>query len=113
MKLKTLAVALTVVALAACSDSNSTSGVTPANSAGQGPRITLSMVTHGQSFDPFWSLVQKGAQQAASDYNVTLKYESPKTTDPQAQATLITQATAAKPDALVATVPDASVLSEP
>jgi|tagenome__1003787_1003787.scaffolds.fasta_scaffold20879772_2 simple sugar transport system substrate-binding protein len=113
MKLRTLAVAVTVVALTACSDSTGTSGVTPANPAGKGPKITVAMVTHGQSFDPFWSLVQKGAQQAASDYNVTLKYQSPKATDPHAQASLITQATSAKPAGLVVTIPDPSVLSDP
>src|SRR4051794_15703192 len=118
MKLKGLAVALTVAAsvmtLTACSDDdNGTSGVTPANAAGKGPRITLSMVTHGQGFDPFWSLVRKGAEQAASDYNVTLKYQSPDTTDPQAQATLITQATAAKPNGLIATIPNPAALSGP
>ena len=42
------------------------------------------MVTHGQAFDPFWALVQKGAQAAAKDFNVNLVYHSPSTTDPQA-----------------------------
>jgi hypothetical protein len=46
--------------LAACS-SQGVSGTTPANSAAKGPRITVAMVTHGQSFDPFWALVLKGA----------------------------------------------------
>jgi simple sugar transport system substrate-binding protein len=71
------------------------------------------MVTHGQAFDPFWSLVQKGAQQAASDFNVTLKYQSPKTTNPQEQASMITQAAGAKPRALIATIPQPTVLSNP
>jgi simple sugar transport system substrate-binding protein len=71
------------------------------------------MVTHGESFDPFWSLVKKGAQQAAADFNVTLKYQSPKTTNPQTQAALITSAAAKKPDAMVVTIPDAAVLSSP
>ena len=52
---------------------------------------------HGQAFDPFWSLVEKGAQTAASQFNVNLEYQSPNTTDPQAQATMITQAAAKKP----------------
>lgn len=114
MKARGLAVILTAVALvAACSNNKSTSGATPANTPGTGPRITLSMVTHGQAFDPFWALVQKGAQQAASDFNVTLKYQSPKVTDPQAQASLITQAAASKPAGMVVTIPDAAVLSNP
>jgi simple sugar transport system substrate-binding protein len=71
------------------------------------------MVTHGQAFDPFWALVQAGARQAAADFNVTLKYSSPATTNPQQQAQLITQAAAAKPQALVVTIPDPAVLSSP
>lgn len=102
---------LTAVGLVACG--RSTSGPTPANSVKKGPRITVAMVTHGQAFDPFWALVQAGARQAASDFNVTLKYSSPKTTNPQAQAQLIAQAAAAKPQALAVTIPDAAVLSGP
>src|SRR6188472_1490856 len=86
-----------VLVLVGCS-SQGTSGTTPANSA-VGPRITVAMVTHGQAFDPFWALVKKGAEQAASDFNVALRYQSPSTTNPQAQAALITQAAAKKPDA--------------
>ena len=52
------------LALAACSSSQGVSGQTPARSAQSGPRITVDMVTHGQAFDPFWALVQKGAQAA-------------------------------------------------
>jgi simple sugar transport system substrate-binding protein len=71
------------------------------------------MVTHGQAFDPFWSLVQKGAQTAASAFNVKLEYQSPSTTNPQAQATMITHAAAQKPAAMVVTIPDAAVLANP
>ena len=97
--------------LAACSNQG-TSGTTPANSVA-GTRITIAMVTHGQAFDPFWALVKKGAQQAASDFNVALRYSSPATTNPQAQAALITQAAAKKPAAMVVTIPDAAVLVPP
>jgi simple sugar transport system substrate-binding protein len=69
------------LALAACS-SQGVSGQTPANSATSGPRITVAMVTHGQAFDPFWALVKKGAQTAATDFNVNLVYSSPSTTNP-------------------------------
>jgi simple sugar transport system substrate-binding protein len=115
MRPRGLMSALTVVALglafalAACSG-QSTSGISPANSA-KGPRITVAMVTHGQAFDPFWALVQKGARQAASDFNVNLTYQSPKVTNPQAQAAMITAAAKTKPDAMVVTIPDAAALS--
>jgi len=71
------------------------------------------MVTHGQAFDPFWALVKKGAEQAASDYNVSLKYQSPSVTNPQAQAAMIRDAARGKPDAMVVTIPDPPVLSGP
>jgi len=114
MRLRRLAASLVAALLfawllAACSNQG-TSGTTPTNAVA-GSRITVTMVTHGQSFDPFWSLVQKGAQQAASDFNVALTYQSPSTTNPQAQATLITQAAAKKPDAMVVTIPDPAVLA--
>ena len=99
------------LALAACT-SQGTSGTTPTNSVA-GSRITMAMVTHGQAFDPFWALVKKGAEQAARDFNVALTYRSPTTTDPRAQAALINQAAAKKPDAMVVTIPDAPVLAPP
>jgi simple sugar transport system substrate-binding protein len=98
------------LALAACS-SQGVSGQTPARSAASGPRITVAMVTHGQAFDPFWALVKKGAQTAAGDFNVSLVYRSPSTTNPQAEASLISQAAAGKPKGLVVTIPDAAALS--
>ncbi len=101
------------LALAACSSSQGVSGQTPAHSATGGPRITVAMVTHGQAFDPFWALVKKGAQTAATDFNVNLVYSSPSTTNPQEQASLITKATAQHPRGLVVTIPDAAVLSAP
>src|SRR3954464_3285252 len=98
------------LALAACS-SQGVSGQTPARSAASGPRVTVDMVTHGQAFDPFWALVKKGAQTAASDFNVSLVYHSPSTTNPQAEASLISQAAATHPKGLVVTIPDAAALS--
>ena len=71
------------------------------------------MVTHGQAFDPFWALVRKGAEAAASQFNVKLAYQSPSTTDPQAQAKMIMQAAATKPAAMVVTIPDPAVLASP
>jgi simple sugar transport system substrate-binding protein len=111
MRPKWLAVVIATMALTACGQS--TSGTAPANNPTKGPPIPITMVTHGQQFDPFWSLVQKGANQAASDFNVSLKYEAPKTTNPQEQASMITQAASAKPRALIATIPTAAVLSNP
>ena len=73
-------------------------------------RVSVAMVTHGQGFDPFWALVRKGAEQAATDFNVDLHYSSPDTTDPNAQAKLINDAAAQGPAAMVVTIPDPAVL---
>lgn len=105
-----LVAALLVAGLLAACSNQGTSGSTPTNSVA-GSRITVAMVTHGQPFDPFWSLVQKGAQQAATDFNVALTYQSPSTISAQAQAAMITQAAAKKPDAMVVTIPDPAVLA--
>jgi simple sugar transport system substrate-binding protein len=104
---------LILCSLAACSSTTQgTAGTSPVNSVA-GSRISITMVTHGQAFDPFWALVKKGAEQAAADFNVALTYESPSTTNPQAQATMITQAAARKPAAMVVTIPDPTVLAAP
>jgi hypothetical protein len=66
-----LAVTALFALLLAAYSNQGTSGANPTNSVARS-RITVEMVTHGQSFDPFWSLVQKGTQQAASDFNVAL-----------------------------------------
>lgn len=50
---------------------------------------------------------------AATDFNVKLVYSSPSTTNPQEQASLITQAVAQHPKGLIVTIPDAAVLSAP
>ena len=107
----TVLLLLIVWTLAACS-SQGTAGSSPVNFP-SGSRITVAMVTHGQAFDPFWALVQKGAQAAAAQFNVKLEYQSPNTTNPQAQATMITQAAANKPAAMVVTIPNAAVLASP
>src|SRR2546421_7704779 len=112
MRPRRLAVAvvpLLLLSLAACTKQN-TSGTTPANFP-SGPPIAVAMVTHGQAFDPFWALVRKGAETAASQFNVKLAYQSPSTTDPQAQAKMIAQAAATKPGAMVVTIPDPAVLA--
>jgi simple sugar transport system substrate-binding protein len=104
---------LILCSLGACSTSRQgTAGTSPVNSVA-GSRIAITMVTHGQAFDPFWALVKKGADQAAADFNVSLTYESPSTTNPQAQAAMITQAAATKPAAMVVTIPDPATLAAP
>src|SRR3954449_12364023 len=49
--------------------------------------ITIAMITHGDG-GSFWSVAKKGAEQAAKDMGVTLKY-SESNNDPEEQAQMI------------------------
>jgi simple sugar transport system substrate-binding protein len=105
--------ALTVVALgaAACSgggkekadDSSGGSGANAAGSSG----YTIAMITHETPGDTFWDKIKAGAQQAAKDEGVTLKYSA----DPDAakQAGLIQSAVDSKVNGIATTLvtPDA------
>jgi simple sugar transport system substrate-binding protein len=118
------AVALTAVGLAACSgggrqvaDSTSGGGGNAAGSSG----YTIAMITHETPGDTFWDKIKAGAQQAAKDEGITLKYSN----DPDAtkQATLIQNAVDSKvsgiattlvtPDALAGAVKAASTAKIP
>jgi len=70
-------------------------------------------VTHGQSGDPYWSVVKNGMDDAAKALGVKAEYLSPETFDMVKMAQLIDAATASKPDGLVVSIPDAAALSEP
>ena len=107
---------LLILAVAAClglAACGTTPGPTnPVQNPNQA-RVAVAMVTHGQAADPFWAQVKQGAEQAASDFNVDLRYSSPPTTDPQAQAKLISDAADQNPAAMVVTIPDPAVLNGP
>ncbi|NQZ30951.1 MAG: sugar ABC transporter substrate-binding protein [Oceanospirillaceae bacterium] len=68
-------------------------------------------VTHGQSADPFWSIVKNGAKTAAKDLGLELDYRSPQQFDAVRMARLIDAAVATNPDGLIVSVPDAKALS--
>jgi simple sugar transport system substrate-binding protein len=118
------AVALAAVGLAACSaggrqvaDTSSGGGGNAAGSSG----YTIAMITHETPGDTFWDKIKAGAQQAAKDEGITLKYSN----DPDAtkQATLIQNAVDSKvsgiattlvtPDALAGAVKAASTAKIP
>ncbi|MDP8908895.1 MAG: sugar ABC transporter substrate-binding protein, partial [Chloroflexota bacterium] len=79
--------------------------------AGGGERFVV--VTHGQAADPFWSVVQRGVEQAAQDYGVTAEYQAPTTFDMVQMGQLIDAAVASQPDGLVVSIPDADALRDP
>ncbi|MCC6457155.1 MAG: sugar ABC transporter substrate-binding protein [Caldilineaceae bacterium] len=74
--------------------------------------VRIVVVTHGQASDPFWSVVQRGVEQAATDMRVTVEYQAPQTFDMVAMAQLIDAAVASQPDGLVVSVPDADALGD-
>jgi simple sugar transport system substrate-binding protein len=111
-----LLVALALVATG-CGGSNkkkssSGTGSTPAASSTgsnsvqltQGSNMTFAMVTHSDE-GSFWSVVKKGAQQAAKDEGVKLIW-SPSNNDPQKEAQLIDAAVSQKVDGLAVSVPN-------
>jgi len=74
-------------------------------------RIRFVMITHGQASDPFWSVVQRGAQDAGRQLGVSVTYEAPDTSDVERMARLIRAAAATKPAGLVVSLPDALALA--
>lgn len=69
-------------------------------------------VTHGQSGDPYWSVVKNGMDDAAKALGVKADYLSPETFDMAKMAQLIDAAVASKPDGLVVSIPDEAALSK-
>jgi simple sugar transport system substrate-binding protein len=68
------------------------------------------VVTHGQSNDPFWTVVKNGVTAAGKDMNVQVDYRAPETFDMVAMSQLIDAAVNQKPAGLVVSIADASAL---
>jgi simple sugar transport system substrate-binding protein len=101
--------ALLCILPAACGDAQQASaGGEDAASARAGVRIVL--VTHGQSSDPFWSIVANGARDAGRDMDVDVDYQAPTSFDMVRMTQLIEAATAGRPAGLVVSVPDGDAL---
>jgi simple sugar transport system substrate-binding protein len=103
--------AVIALALAACSSggrekTNDTTTNNGGNAAGSSG-YTIAMITHETPGDTFWDKIKAGAQQAAKDEGVTLKYSN----DPDAakQAVLIQNAVDSKVNGIATTLvtPDA------
>jgi simple sugar transport system substrate-binding protein len=85
-----------------------TSGGSSTVNLTQGSNLTFAMVTHSDE-GSFWSVVKKGAQQAAKDEGVKLIW-SPSNNDPQKEAQLIDAAISQKVDGLAVSVPNADAI---
>jgi len=76
--------------------------------SGSHETLTIAMVTHSDG-GSFWSVVKKGAEQAAKDEGVKLIW-SPSDNDPRKQAQLIDDAVSQKVDGLAVSVPNYDVI---
>jgi simple sugar transport system substrate-binding protein len=72
--------------------------------------VTIAMVTHGDG-GSFWSVAKKGAEQAAEDLGVTLKY-SESNNDPEEQAQLIEAAVTEGVDGIAVSAPNPDAISD-
>jgi len=86
-------------------------GATAGLASAQETRVVF--VTHGQSGDPYWSVVKNGMDDAAKTLGVKAEYLSPETFDMAKLAQMIDATAASRPDGMVVSIPDASALSEP
>ncbi len=83
-------------------------------SSGPNRRITVFAVQHAEcSWDSFWCTVQAGIQKGAEDNNVDVTVLAPDEFDLDKTASLIEQAVAANPDAIMLTVTDPVLFKEP
>ncbi|HSH75389.1 MAG TPA: sugar ABC transporter substrate-binding protein [Longimicrobiales bacterium] len=73
--------------------------------------VRIVVVTHGQSADPFWSVVANGVRDAARDLGVRVEYQAPGSFDLVAMNDLIEAAVASRPSGLVVSIPDGDALA--
>ncbi|MBC9819924.1 substrate-binding domain-containing protein [Terrabacter sp. MAHUQ-38] len=99
------------LALAACSGGGAPAAQQAAagsgGGAGDNSGYTVAMITHETPGDTFWDKIKAGANQAAKNNGITLKYSNDP--DPAKQATLIQNAVDSKVDGIATTLatPDA------
>jgi simple sugar transport system substrate-binding protein len=72
--------------------------------------VTIAMITHGDG-GSFWSVAKKGAEDAAKDLGVTLKY-SETNNDPEEQAQLIEGAVTEGVDGLAVSAPNPDAIKD-
>lgn len=83
----------------------------PADGAPGRGAVRIVMVSHGQTSDPFWSIVANGAADAARELGVRLEYQAPTSFDMVRMSQLIDAAVASRPSALAISVPDPDALA--
>ena len=68
------------------------------------------VITHTAGTDPFWPVVQRGAEDAAKAMGVDMEYRHPANGDLADMARIVEAAIAQRPDGIVVSIPDANVL---
>jgi len=91
----------------ACQSGSSNASTSP-TAATSGTSYRFYFVTHGDN-GTFWSVVQKGEKQAASDLNVSVNYQGSNNDDNQ-ECQFISAAVTAKPDGLAVSPHSQTVL---
>ncbi|MGF1627334.1 MAG: sugar ABC transporter substrate-binding protein [Alphaproteobacteria bacterium] len=71
------------------------------------------VITHTAGTDPFWPVVQRGAEDAAAAVGATLDYRHPSAGDLVEMGQIVQAATAQNPDGIVVSIPDADILGGP
>lgn len=105
-----LVLAAGVFVFAGCGGDDNGGGEGDDVSLTQGQDVTIAMVTHGDG-GSFWSVAKKGAEQAAEDLGVTLRY-SESNNDPEEQAQLIEAAVTEGVDGLAVSAPNADAIRD-
>jgi simple sugar transport system substrate-binding protein len=103
--MRRLLLLLAGLALAACGD-----GTRAAPAAAGRDTLRIAFIAHGQTADPFWSVVANGARDAGRDLGVRVQYQAPARFDMVEMSELIRATTAARPHGLVVSIPDAAAL---
>lgn len=93
----------------ACGDSEDTTSTTGDSvDVTEGEDVTIAIITHGDG-GVFWSVAQKGAEQAGKDLGITVQYQGANN-DGAAQAKMIDDAVAAGVDAIAVSLADPGAL---
>ena len=73
-------------------------------------KVSINMVTHGQSTDPFWSVVSNGAKDAAKELGIDFYYQSPQNFNMVTMSQIIDAVVSTDPDGIIGSVPDVAAL---
>jgi simple sugar transport system substrate-binding protein len=68
------------------------------------------LITHSDGTDPFWPVVQRGAEDAAKQVGATLTYRHPNRVDAPEMAQIIEASIAQGPDAMIISILDPEVI---